>query len=74
MAKKPLKNTLKLARKNMSIFAYEEMLAEVTSSAMLKLNYDDYCTIDNLVVELKDKFNIDSKGALELLMIISEYV
>lgn len=74
MAKKSLKNTLKLARKNMSIFAYEEMLAEVTSSAMTKLNYDDYCTIDNLVVELKDRFNIDSKGALELLMIMSEHV
>ena len=49
-------------------------MAEVANDAFLSLPYDDYTKIDDLVNLLKREHELDSAGALELIMIISQYV
>jgi len=68
------KELLALAKERMSKYNYNEFLAEVANDAFLSLPYDDYVEIDDLVNLLKRKLELDSAGALILIMIISAYV
>jgi alpha-D-ribose 1-methylphosphonate 5-triphosphate synthase subunit PhnI len=68
------KDLLGIAKSKMSRYDYNEFVAEVANDAFLSLPYDDYVEIDDLVNHLKRNTKLDSKGALELIMMISDYV
>ena len=68
------KELLTLAKERMSRYDYNAFVADVANEAFLSLSYEDYVQIDDLVNLLKRECNLDSAGALELIMIASDYV